>query len=195
MNTLKRIYLNSSLFESFALSVDDNYGNILFLLFSTFAFLCIDNLEHTVLFTNLNETMMKQRISKSCKICVKSLFEEKSIVIPMDIISYQSLLLLTGTDCEEHIQNLITSTQEADNMILTQDWLCCLSISTIQAGVMTIDFYSNKALTHILQLILIRCFIMVSFKLVNNTVCSRLSIQRKANVLNIRKICVKALFE
>ena len=41
----------------------------------------------------------------------------------------------SGTESEEHIQNIIISTQEADNKILTQDCSCGLSLSTIGAGV------------------------------------------------------------
>ena len=40
-----------------------------------------------------------------------------------------------GTESAEHIQIIITSTQEADNMIPTQERSCGLLLSAIRAGV------------------------------------------------------------
>ena len=44
------------------------------------------------------------------------------------------MLSQSGTEHAEHIQIIITSTQEAVNLIPTQDWSCGLSLSTIRVG-------------------------------------------------------------
>ena len=44
-------------------------------------------------------------------------------------------VLHAGTERTEHIHILITSVQETDNVIPTQDRSCGLSLSTIWAGV------------------------------------------------------------
>ena len=108
MNSLKKIYVNISLFDIFASNFYDNLGSILFHLFRKIILLCSSNIEHTAIFNDRKKTWWSSISGKVGIKLIKYFFKVKINMMLIDIIGQK----LFPTKYNGYTSNMLRATKK-----------------------------------------------------------------------------------